>query len=77
MPTIIITGNRDKTVWAKLHSYALHDEIAGSELIKLVGVGHMPHYVRPDLVIDALMRLASGESPRAGTHIVEVAPVSD
>lgn len=71
VPTIIITGNRDKTVWAKLHSYALHDEIAGSELIKLVGVGHMPHYVRPDLVTDALTRLALGEVPRAGTHVIE------
>jgi len=71
VPTIIITGNRDKTVWAKLHSYALHQEIAGSEMIKLVDVGHMPHYVRPDLVIDALSRLARGEPPRAGTHVIE------
>ncbi|MFZ3035281.1 MAG: alpha/beta hydrolase [Parvibaculum sp.] len=71
VPTIIITGNRDQTVLAKLHSYALHDEIAGSEMIKLINVGHMPHYVRPDLVVDALSRLARGESPRAGTHIVE------
>ncbi|MGV8997171.1 MAG: alpha/beta fold hydrolase [Parvibaculaceae bacterium] len=77
VPTIIITGNRDKTVWAKLHSYVLHDEIAGSELIKLTGVGHMPHYVRPDLIIDALTRLAAGEAPRAGTHVVEVFPASD
>lgn len=71
VPTIIITGNRDKTVWAKLHSYALHEAIAGSEMIKLVGVGHMPHYVRPDLVADALTRLSMGERPRTGTHIVE------
>lgn len=71
VPTIIVTGNRDQTVLAKLHSYALHDEIAGSELIKLVGVGHMPHYVRPEIVIDALERLARGEAPRAGTHVVE------
>ncbi len=71
VPTIIITGNRDKTVWAKLHSYALHQQIVGSELIKLVGIGHMPHYIRPDLVIDALSRLARGEAPRAGTHLVE------
>jgi len=71
VPTIVVTGNRDRTVWAKLHSYALHDEIEGSEMIKLVGVGHMPHYVRPDVVIDALERLARGETPRAGTHVVE------
>ncbi len=75
VPTIIVTGNRDKTVWAKLHSYALHDEIAESELIKLVGVGHMPHYVRPEIVVDALERLARGETPRAGTHVVE--PIAD
>jgi pimeloyl-ACP methyl ester carboxylesterase len=71
VPTIIITGNRDRTVWAKLHSYALHDEIKGSELIKLVGVGHMPHYIRPDLVTNALSRLAMGEPPRAGMHVIE------
>lgn len=71
VPTIIVTGNRDRTVWAKLHSYALHDAIAGSEMIKLVGVGHMPHHVRPDIVIDALSRLARGVPPRAGTHVVE------
>lgn len=77
VPTIIVTGNRDKVVWAKLHSYALHDQIGGSELIKLVGVGHMPHYVRPDIVIDALERLARREPPRAGTHVVEPeAPVA-
>lgn len=71
VPTIIITGNRDQTVWAKLHSYALHDQVAGSELIKLVGVGHMPHHVRPDIVVDALGRLARGGEPRAGTFVIE------
>tara|TARA_R110000868_G_scaffold157512_14_gene384855 strand:+ start:6290 stop:7285 length:996 start_codon:yes stop_codon:yes gene_type:complete len=77
VPTIIITGNRDKTVWAKLHSYALHEQIAGSEMIKLVGVGHMPHYVRPDLVEEALSRLALGMAVQAGTHIVEPVASSD
>ncbi|WOF75026.1 alpha/beta hydrolase [Parvibaculaceae bacterium PLY_AMNH_Bact1] len=69
VPTIIVTGNRDQTVMAKLHSYALHEQISGSELIKLQGVGHMPHHVRPDIVIDALERLASGTVPAAGTHV--------
>jgi len=69
VPTIIVTGNRDQTVMAKLHSYALHEQISGSELIKLQGVGHMPHHVRPDIVIDALTRLAAGSAPRAGTHV--------
>tara|TARA_R110000824_G_scaffold390760_3_gene587526 strand:+ start:7185 stop:8186 length:1002 start_codon:yes stop_codon:yes gene_type:complete len=71
VPTIIVTGNRDQTVLAKLHSYALHAEIEGSEMIKLVGVGHMPHYVRPDLVTDALSRLSLGQKPDAGIKIIE------
>lgn len=71
VPTIIITGNRDQTVLAKLHSYALHEEIKGSEMIKLVGVGHMPHHVRPDLVIDALSRLALGQAPDATMKIIQ------
>lgn len=70
VPTIIITGNRDQTVLAKLHSYALHGQIEGSELIKLQGVGHMPHHVRPDIVVDAVVRLADRQAPRQGTHVV-------
>ena len=69
VPTIIVTGNRDQTVMAKLHSYALHEQVSGSELIKLQGVGHMPHHVRPDIVVEALTRLAAGKAPLAGTHV--------
>jgi pimeloyl-ACP methyl ester carboxylesterase len=69
IPTIIVTGNRDQTVMAKLHSYALHEQISGSELIKLQGVGHMPHHVRPDIVVDALVRLAAGRGTDAGIHV--------
>ncbi|MDF1686398.1 MAG: alpha/beta hydrolase [Parvibaculaceae bacterium] len=76
VPTIVITGNRDKTVWAKLHSYALHEQISGSELIKLQGVGHMPHHVHGDIVREALDRLVRGEAPQAGTHVLLEAPVS-
>ena len=74
VPTIVITGNRDKTLWAKLHSYALHEQVAGSELIKLQGVGHMPHHVHGDIVIDALDRLVRREAPQAGTHVLLEAP---
>jgi len=71
VPTIIITGNRDQTLLAKLHSYALHDQIPGSELIKLEGVGHMPHHVRPDVVLEAIERLATEGTPRPGLHVHE------
>ena len=65
-PTIVITGNADFTVSPKIHSYAFHNAVKGSELIKLKGVGHMPHYVRREIVADAVLRLARGEAPRAG-----------
>lgn len=66
VPTIVVTGNADYTVSPKLHSYAFHNAVAGSELIKLRGTGHMPHYARRDAVVDAVLRLARGERPRAG-----------
>ena len=63
-PTIVITGNADFTVSPKIHSYAFHHAVKGSELIKLKGVGHMPHYARGEIVADAVLRLARGEKPR-------------
>ena len=64
-PTIVITGNADFTVSPKIHSYAFHNAVKGSELIKLKGVGHMPHYARCEIVADAVLRLARGEVPRS------------
>ncbi|MEQ8268964.1 MAG: alpha/beta hydrolase [Parvibaculum sp.] len=66
VPVIIVTGNADYTVSPKLHSYAFHNAVEGSELIKLKGTGHMPHHARRDVVVDAALRLARGEPPRAG-----------
>ena len=63
-PTIVVTGNADFTVSPKIHSYAFHGAVKGSELIKLKGVGHMPHYERQGAVVDAVLRLARGEAPR-------------
>ena len=63
VPTIIVTGNADYTVSPKIHSYAFHKAVAGSELVKLKGAGHMPHHSRRDVVVDAVLRLARGETP--------------
>ncbi len=71
VPTIIIHGSRDRTVGFHIHSQPLHEKIEGSELIRLRGTGHMPHYARPDYVVDAVARLARGESPRAGITVAE------
>lgn len=63
-PVIVVTGNADFTVSPKIHSYAFHNAVKGSELVKLKGVGHMPHYVRREIVADAVLRLARGQAPR-------------
>lgn len=65
-PVIVVTGNADFTVSPKIHSYAFHRAVKGSELVKLKGVGHMPHYERREIVADAVLRLARGRAPRAG-----------
>ena len=71
VPTIIIHGGGDRTVGFAIHSEPLHAAIPGSELIRLRKVGHMPHYMRADIVTDAITRLARGEAPVAGLRVVE------
>ncbi len=71
VPTIIIHGGGDRSVGFTIHSEPLHAAISGSELIRLRGTGHMPHYARPDIVVDAIARLARGEIPHAGLRIVQ------
>jgi pimeloyl-ACP methyl ester carboxylesterase len=62
-PTVVISGAADEIVWTNLHSRSLEREIAGARLIVLPGVGHMPHYAAPDLVIRVIEELAqSAES---------------
>lgn len=58
VPLTIITGRDDKTVWPTIHSTSLEREVPGARLILLDGVGHMPHYARPDLVKQEIDRLA-------------------
>jgi pimeloyl-ACP methyl ester carboxylesterase len=64
VPTIIMSGDTDRTVSWKLHSRSLHGQIAGSSLEILEGVGHMPHHARPDAVIAAIDSLAAQPSER-------------
>ncbi|MGX1198824.1 alpha/beta fold hydrolase [Parvibaculum sp. MBR-TMA-1.3b-4.2] len=70
-PVIVVTGNADFTVSPKIHSYAFHNAVKGSELVKLKGVGHMPHYERREVVADAVLRLVRGQAPRRGEVTVQ------
>jgi pimeloyl-ACP methyl ester carboxylesterase len=53
-PCVIITGDRDGTVRPSIHSEGLARDIPGAKLVVLPTVGHMPHHVRPDIVLSAV-----------------------
>ena len=57
-PTIIITGDRDASVTPQIHAFALAKQLPKAKLIVLEGVGHMPHHVATDRVIDAIEEIA-------------------
>ena len=54
VPTVIITGDRDRTVWPNIHSRALAATLADVRLEMLPGIGHMVHYAAPDRVLAAV-----------------------
>ncbi|MDP9809919.1 pimeloyl-ACP methyl ester carboxylesterase [Rhizobium tibeticum] len=56
-PTVIITGDSDGIVWEHLHSQGLALDIAGSELVKIRGLGHKPDYVVTDVAIAAVEKI--------------------
>jgi pimeloyl-ACP methyl ester carboxylesterase len=50
-PTTVITADKDRVVWPKIHALALVAEIPGARLITTAGAGHMPHWQQPDVVV--------------------------
>jgi pimeloyl-ACP methyl ester carboxylesterase len=58
-PVIILTADKDHVVSPKLHAQALAAALPHAELVTIVGAGHMPHQVRPDLVINAIETVAT------------------
>ena len=56
-PTVIVTGDRDRTVSREIHSEAIAAMVPDAELIVLPGIGHMLHHAAPDIVIDAIERV--------------------
>ena len=59
VPVEIVHGTADTTVGLSLHSEKLVKEISGANLTRLDGIGHMPHQVAQDEVIDAIDRAAA------------------
>ena len=55
---MIISGNRDKVVYATIHSIGLARDIAGAELVWVRNLGHKPDWIAPDLVVGAIEKVA-------------------
>ena len=51
MPTVVISGDVDKTVSTNIHSRPFAAAVPNAKLIVLPGVGHMVQNAAPDLVI--------------------------
>jgi pimeloyl-ACP methyl ester carboxylesterase len=57
-PTVVISGDRDKVVYAHIHSVGLVRDIAGAELVWVRNLGHKPDWIASDLVVGAIEKVA-------------------
>ncbi|TJW44943.1 MAG: alpha/beta hydrolase [Mesorhizobium sp.] len=60
-PTVIISGDRDKVVYATVHSLGLVRDIPGADLVWVHNLGHKPDWIAPDLVIGAIGKVAGND----------------
>ena len=58
MPVEILHGTADTIVPLAIHSEPLSRQIPGANLVRLDGIGHMPHHVAPQAIEDAIDRAA-------------------
>ncbi|QPC90454.1 alpha/beta fold hydrolase [Mesorhizobium sp. INR15] len=57
-PTVVISGDRDKVVFARIHSVGLVRDISGAELVWVHNLGHKPDWIAPDLAVGAIEKVA-------------------
>jgi pimeloyl-ACP methyl ester carboxylesterase len=65
VPTTVISGEIDKTVWTDIHSRPFAAAVQGAKLIVLPGVGHMVQNAAPDLVITEIEAMIGRLARRA------------
>lgn len=58
MPVELLHGTADQTVLATVHSAPLSKILPRATLTLIDGAGHMPHHSHPDLVVQAIDRIA-------------------
>ena len=61
-PTVIITGDRDNTVSAKIHSMALAAAVPHARLIVVPGIGHMLQHAAADRIVAQIDAIAGRKS---------------
>ena len=59
MPIELIHGVDDTTVGISIHSEPFAEKYENATLTRLDGIGHMPHHVRPDALLDSLQRVTA------------------
>jgi pimeloyl-ACP methyl ester carboxylesterase len=57
-PTVVISGDVDKTVSTNIHSRPFAAAVADAKLIVLPGVGHMVQNAAPELVVAEIEAMA-------------------
>jgi pimeloyl-ACP methyl ester carboxylesterase len=64
-PTVVITGDADKTVSTNIHARPFAAAVAGAKLIVLPGVGHMIQNAVPELVVSEIEAMIGAITHRA------------
>jgi pimeloyl-ACP methyl ester carboxylesterase len=59
LPVEIVHGEADTIVPIDIHSEPLAHRVPGATLVRLDGIGHMPHHAAPEAVIAAIDRAAA------------------
>jgi pimeloyl-ACP methyl ester carboxylesterase len=81
LPVAILAGQGDRLVTPARHAVRLHDEIAGSTLRLLPGLGHMIHYDAQDAIAGAVRHVldraqAGPPAPAGRGHAGEASSAS-
>jgi pimeloyl-ACP methyl ester carboxylesterase len=76
LPVVIIAGEEDRAVKPKGQSLRLHRELARSEMRLEPGLGHMLHYMVPEVIVDAVDNIAAAE-PAVGRARALHAPAAE
>lgn len=66
IPVVIVTGDRDKVVSAKLNAYRLKTSIAHSQLIELKNTGHQVPQTHPESIFNAVTLISNSSSSSGG-----------